>query len=49
MPIPAPSLRPGTPGIAEELNLRTEIVVGSSAVVEDPYRESGEQEEWLEK
>lgn len=49
MPIPAPSLRPDTAGIAEELNLRTEIEVGSSAVDEDPYRESGEQEEWLEK
>lgn len=44
-PVPAPGLRPDTPGIADESNLRTEIEVVSSTVIEDPYREPGEQEE----
>lgn len=50
-PVPAPGLRPDTPGIADESNLRTEIEVvsESSTVIEDPYREPGEQEEWLER
>lgn len=47
-PVPAPGLRPDTPGI-DESNLRTEIEVVSSTVIEDPYREPGEQEEWLER
>lgn len=47
--VPALSLQPGAPVMAGESDTRRENEVGSSTGVEEPYRKSAEQEEWLER